>query len=98
MHVRLFFEHSGDFAQLNAKAANLNLIVASSKELKRTVGRNETEIARLVTAPTRHRTVRIRHKTLGSEARMTEVSAGQCRATDVEFPTHLERCRGALRI
>jgi hypothetical protein len=84
-HHRVLAKHRLDFTQLNAKAANLNLVVAAAKVFDFTVGQKPSEVARAIQPRPRFIGEGIRQKSRAREFRPVEIAARDARPADVEF-------------
>ena len=79
-----------DFAQLDAEAANLHLVVDAAQVLDAAVGQEAREVTRLVEAGTRAGAEGVGQVDAGGELGAVEVAAAQALAGDVELTGHAD--------
>src|SRR4051812_34424499 len=87
-----------DLAELDAKAADLHLIVVPTQKLERSVREPAADIARLVRARPGLRFERIRHEALGRQLGTIQIPARHRRSTDTELPSDSDRRRPSMAI
>ena len=86
-------EHGLNFAELDAEAAELDLVVDAPQELNIAVGQPARQVAGLVEAAW---SKGIGDELFGSQFGAVEVCACQTNAGDAEFPGHADRGRLAM--
>ena len=93
LHLGEPAEHRFDLPQLDAKAADFDLIVAAPEELDIAVRHIACEIAGPVQARPRSRAEGIGDESLVRQLRSIQVTARDAIAADAEFPRHPDRHR-----
>ena len=83
-HVRRLREHALDFAELHAKAANLDLVIRASEVVERSVGADARKIARAV-QPRPRCAARRRNEPLFCTRRIVEIAVGECQSAEMEL-------------
>src|SRR5581483_9723584 len=98
LYRRMLGQCRFDFTQLDAKAANLDLVVAPSQEFDIAVGQVTSHVAGLEKTRTRDATEWIGDKLRGSLLRQVEIAPRHSISTDVKFAAHSDRHRLAMLI
>ncbi len=80
-----------DLAQLNAKTADLHLVVIAPQEFDVAIGHPASQVATLVHPRTGCSTERIVDKTLGGQARLVQVTSCDVCAGEIEFTDRARR-------
>src|SRR5262249_38234615 len=91
-------EHRGDFAELDAVAADLDLVVDPAEELESAIEGLARKISGPVDAPARARPERILEEPLPRQLLSLQVSARDARAADPDLPRRPARNEPAFRI
>ena len=91
MHTFLLREPGFDFAQLDAKAANLDLMVVATEIFEHPFRRPAAQITGLVQTRRRIIAEGIGQETLGGEVGAVEVAQANAVATDPELTSHTNR-------
>ena len=87
-----------DLSELDAEAADLDLIVGASQELDVPVGSVAGDVAGLVEPRARPVAERISDEPLPRQARLAEVAARHAGAADVQLSGHADRHRREVRV
>ncbi len=95
-HARMLTQHMGDFARLDPVAANLDLIVRPADEHDRTVGAPACAVAAAIEPLTT--AARVRHETLGRQARPPKVATRHAGAAQIQFTFDTGRDGFELRV
>src|SRR5690349_747036 len=80
-----------DFAELDAEAADLDLVVDAAEEVDAAVGKVAGEVSRLVDAP--WASERVGDEPLCRQLRAVYVAAGDAAPSDQELAGDADRCR-----
>ena len=91
-HLGVAHQRRLDLAQLDAEAADLDLMVGASQVLQRPVGAPAGHVPGAVHPGARF-TERIGHEPLGRQAGPAQVAAGQLHTGDVELAGNTDRRR-----
>ncbi|MNO52525.1 hypothetical protein D3C76_429480 [compost metagenome] len=86
-----------DFAQFDAEAADLHLLISTADILHQAIGTQAYQVAGTVQAPA-FGTERVGDKALGSEAWPVVVTLGQAGAADVQFANAALRQQGQILV
>src|SRR5262245_26537923 len=86
-------ERALDLAELDAVAADLDLVIAPAKELERAVGQTPRAIAGSVEPAAGHDAERIGDEAIGGQIGPSEVAAADVDAADVDLARHADRRR-----
>ena len=89
--VRVRREQRLDFARLDTKAANLDLLVTAPEELDAAIGKEAREVASLIEARARLRRERVGDESLGSERGPIEVATRKPAAPDIQSARNANR-------
>src|SRR5262245_60943701 len=89
-------KHSFNLTQLDAKPANLYLLIFAAKKLDVAVGKIPSEITRPVEACPRHKW--IRYESFRRELRPVDIPSCKAIATDVDLSGCADRTRLHMRI
>ncbi len=96
-HTRAGGQRALDFTQLNAQAANLDLIVIATEKLQGAIRQPATQISGSVHAP-RGLAERAHRETLGTQLRLVEIAARNADACDMQLTDHADWYRLAVGI
>src|SRR5205823_8458673 len=77
-----------DLAQLDAEAAQLDLVVDPAKKLEIAIGPVAGEVPGPVEPCPRHRAERMRNEPLGGQRRPIKIAAGQAGSAKIELAGH----------
>src|SRR5579871_615173 len=92
-------QHSGlDFTRLDAKSADLYLIINPAEELQSAITPPTDPIAGLIQAITGHRAEEIRDKFVCGKSRTIEITASQSGAADAQLSIHSDRGWFSIRV
>src|SRR5690242_10247640 len=92
-------QHSGlDFTRLDAKSADLYLIISSAEELQSAITPPTDPIAGLIQAITSPETEGIWYELFCCESRTVEITASQSGATDAQLSIHSDWGRFSIRV
>ena len=97
-HRRVLGQPRLDLAQLDAEAADLDLVVDAAEELDAAVGQPAAPGRRSGTAARRARRERVGDEALGGQLGPVEIAAGHAGAADVDLAGHADRHRLPLRV
>src|SRR5215208_2298058 len=86
-------QHGSDLAQLDAKAANFHLMIATADELDVTIGQVTTQITGSVETRSGLTTERIGYKLLRRQLRPVQVTARKAIPADIQLARHTHRHR-----
>ena len=81
----MLFQHCLDFAQLNAKPTNFDLMIGTTQEFEVAVGAMASDISGTVHAGARTRREWVGHELFCRQLRPLEISPSQPLAANVEF-------------
>ncbi|BCQ27147.1 hypothetical protein NK8_53360 (plasmid) [Caballeronia sp. NK8] len=95
-HRRVAFDLRLDLTRLDAKAANLDLMIVTAEKLDIAIEPITREIARAVHAATGNE--RVIEEALGGEFRSIQIAARHARATDMKLADRARRHHATLRI
>ena len=98
MHRRMRRQDGLDFADFNAIAAQLDLLIEPAQKLQIAVRQPATAIPRAVQSRTEARAERIGYEPLGRQLRIIHIPARQTRAANVEFARHADRNRPLILV
>ena len=87
-----------DLAELDAKAAQLDLVVQAPEELQLAVGAPPALVAGAIQARARLRRERVGDEPLCRQVGTAQIAVGQARAADVELTGHADRHRLAAGV
>ena len=90
-HRRMRADRGLDLAQLDAEAADLDLVVDAAEVLEIAVRQPARQVAGPVQPPAGVSAKRVRHEPLGGQLRAVQVPAGDAGAADVDLPRHADR-------
>src|SRR5581483_10756241 len=89
--LRMREQGSFNLSRLNAKSADLHLMIGASHELDDAVGPVPREIARAINARARASAEMFGKEALGGEFGPIQIAAGTSIAADEQFPDHAHR-------
>src|SRR5829696_7368053 len=91
-------QHGFNLAQLNAEAAQLDLIINATDEFDIAFGQKAHAVAGAVESRSGNATERVRHETLGRQFRAVVISARQTITAAVEFARYSRGRRPQLAV
>ncbi len=90
VHARAGAQRSGDVAQFDAEAAQLDLVVVAAEELQHAIGAPARQVAGLVHALSGMFGERVGEEAFGGQIRASQVTACQLRTGDEQRAAHAE--------